>query len=95
MTYVLLVASSHSTATVSVVKDEVPFVVHRELVTATSGPFQKRTQGSFKEKGGTIKLREGNIKALDIYTRWLYRCQLCIKYEGDVRKIMERSITTV
>jgi hypothetical protein len=59
-------------ATIFVGNQTEPFVVHHNLITASSGFFAKALNGEFKEKEGIVRLKDQNAEHFSRYIQWLY-----------------------
>lgn len=58
--------------------DTEPYIVHNDLISASSDFFDKALNGQFKESGGNVYLPEKKSKIFDVYQRWLYSGQIDI-----------------
>ncbi|TID27984.1 hypothetical protein E6O75_ATG00751 [Venturia nashicola] len=59
-------------ATILVGSDQQPFSVHQDLITASSPFFAKALEGKFKERNGTVVLRDCHPPSFSRYLQWLY-----------------------
>ncbi|TID18831.1 hypothetical protein E6O75_ATG05952 [Venturia nashicola] len=53
-------------------KDTEPYIIHHDLLSASSDFFDKALNGRFKESGGDVYLPKQKSETFDAYQRWLY-----------------------
>ncbi|QDS72540.1 hypothetical protein FKW77_000382 [Venturia effusa] len=59
-------------ATIYVGTQDEPFIIHRDLITASSDYFAKALNGGFKEKDGIVRLEDHDPTTFSQYVQWLY-----------------------
>lgn len=53
-----------------------PYLIHHDLIAASSEFFNRALHGEFKEKAGVVKLPTQKASTFDAYYRWLYADKL-------------------
>ncbi|KAI4246859.1 MAG: hypothetical protein L6R42_009785 [Xanthoria sp. 1 TBL-2021] len=63
--------------------ERVPFQVHKNLLCDCSPFFEAAFNGHFKEKCGSMELKEDDVDAFEYFMQWLYRRKINVTQIGD------------